>query len=83
MARSTVTLKNEGTEAVVFHVTNPNTGVVEDVPVGIGATTTRTYGGFSDGAHSVTISADGKNLLAELHVSAATLHRRSATPRRV
>ena len=57
----TITLANEGTEAVVFHVTNPNTGVVEDVPVGIGGSTTRTYGGFTDGAHSVTVTADGQD----------------------
>ena len=57
----TITLANEGTEAVVFQVTNPNTGGVENVPVGIGGSATRTYGGFSDGAHSVAITADGKD----------------------
>jgi uncharacterized repeat protein (TIGR01451 family) len=58
----TVTLSNTlGTEAVVFHITNPITNVVEHVTVGIGASTTRTYAGFSDGTHTVTITADGKD----------------------
>ena len=55
----TVTLSNTGTEAVVFQITNPITNVVENVPVGIGGSTTRTYGGFTDGTHTVTVTADG------------------------
>jgi uncharacterized repeat protein (TIGR01451 family) len=57
----TVTLSNTGTEAVVFQVTNPTTNVVENVSVGIGASTTRTYSGFNDGTNKVTITADGKD----------------------
>ncbi|MEP7113695.1 MAG: hypothetical protein ABI862_10545 [Ilumatobacteraceae bacterium] len=57
----TITLVNDGTEAVVFHVTNPNTGKVKNLRVGIHGSTTVTYGGFSDGPHSVTITADGKD----------------------
>ena len=58
----TITLKNTGTEAVVFHVTNPFTNVVSDVPVGIGATVTIPFTGFSDGPHSIVITADGQTL---------------------
>ncbi|MEP7202497.1 MAG: hypothetical protein ABI894_07805 [Ilumatobacteraceae bacterium] len=58
----TITLTNTGTEAVVFHVTNPFTGIVSDVPVGIGGTATVSYTGFSDGPHSVVITADDKTL---------------------
>lgn len=57
----TITLANEGTEAVVFHVTDPNTNVVENVTVAAGASTTRTFGGFVDGDHSVTVTADGQD----------------------
>ncbi|MEP7047112.1 MAG: LPXTG cell wall anchor domain-containing protein [Ilumatobacteraceae bacterium] len=58
----TITLKNTGTEAVVFHVTNPFTNVVTDVPVGIGATVLVPFNGFTDGAHTVVITADGQTL---------------------
>jgi uncharacterized repeat protein (TIGR01451 family)/LPXTG-motif cell wall-anchored protein len=57
----TIVLSNSGTEAVVFHVTNPNTNAVVDVPVGIGGIVPVSYTGLSDGPHSVTISADGKD----------------------
>jgi hypothetical protein len=57
----TITLANEGTEAVVFHVTNPITNVIENVTVTAGASTTRTFGGFTDGSHSVTVTADGQD----------------------
>ncbi len=56
-----VTLANTGTEAVVFHVTDPNTGIVENVSVAAGGSTTRTFGGLTDGAHSVTVTADGQD----------------------
>ncbi len=56
----TITLTNEGTEGVVFQVTNPSTGTVENVTVGVGASTTRTFGGLIDGSHSVTVTADGQ-----------------------
>ena len=55
----TITLANEGTEVVVFHVTNPTTNAVENVTVAAGASTTRTFGGFGDGVHNVAITADG------------------------
>ena len=57
----TITLANEGTEAVIFHVTNPTTNVVENVTVAAGGSTTRTFGGFTDGSHAVTITADGQD----------------------
>ena len=57
----TITLANDGTEAVVFHVTNPFTNAMEDVPVGPGASTSRTFAGFSDGINSITITADGQD----------------------
>ena len=57
----TITLANEGTEAVIFHVTNPTTNVVENVTVAAGGSTTRTFGGFTDGSHSVTVTADGQD----------------------
>ena len=57
----TITLANQGTEAVVFHVTNPTTNAVENVTVAAGASTTRTFSGFSDGPHSVTVTADGQD----------------------
>jgi uncharacterized repeat protein (TIGR01451 family)/LPXTG-motif cell wall-anchored protein len=57
----TITLANEGTEAVIFHVTNPTTNSVEDVTVAAGSSTTRTFGGFVDGTHSVAISAGGQD----------------------
>lgn len=56
-----VTLANDGTEAVIFQVTNPLTGAVEQVSVAPGAGTTRTFGGFSDGAHTVKVTADGQD----------------------
>src|SRR3954470_3044215 len=56
-----LTLSNEGTEGVVFHVTNPLTGTVEDVSVAAGASTTRSFAGFSDGPHAVAITADGQD----------------------
>jgi uncharacterized repeat protein (TIGR01451 family)/LPXTG-motif cell wall-anchored protein len=58
----TITLTNTGTEAVVFHVTNPFTNVITDVPVGIGATVNVPFNGFADGPHSVVITADGQTL---------------------
>ncbi len=56
----TITLANEGTEAVIFHV-NPTTNAVENVTVAAGGSTTRTFGGFTDGSHAVTITADGQD----------------------
>src|SRR3954468_20095495 len=56
-----VTLSNDGTEGVVFHVTNPVTGTVEDVTVAAGASTTRTFAGINDGSSFLVISADGQN----------------------
>jgi uncharacterized repeat protein (TIGR01451 family)/LPXTG-motif cell wall-anchored protein len=57
----TITLTNTGTEAVVFHVTNPITQAIEDVAVGSGGSETVSYGGFSDGSYTVTISAQGQD----------------------
>ncbi len=57
----TITLANDGTEAITFKVTNPFTGIVQDVPVGIHASTTVTFGGFSDGTHTVTVTAGGQD----------------------
>ncbi len=69
----TITLDNtDGTEAVIFHVTNPITNVVEDVTVLAGASTTRTIGGFSDGLHSVLVTADGQDFLQTFTVSCDT-----------
>lgn len=57
-----VTLANTaGTEAAIFHVTNPFTNAVEDVTVAAGGTTTRTFSGFSDGQRSVHITVSGDN----------------------
>lgn len=57
-----VTLANTaGTEAAIFHVTNPFTNAVEDVTVAAGGTTTRTFSGFSDGQRSVHITVTGDN----------------------
>ena len=61
-----ITLSNNGTEAVVFQVTNPATNVVQSVPVGIGGSTTLTFGGFTDGTHTVTITARWQGLLADV-----------------
>lgn len=57
-----VTLANTGTEGVTFAVTNPFTNVVENVVVAANGSTTRTFAGFTDGVHTVAITADGKNL---------------------
>ncbi|HEY0520214.1 MAG TPA: hypothetical protein VGC84_12040, partial [Ilumatobacteraceae bacterium] len=59
---ATTTLVNTGTEAVVFHVTNPTTHVIQDVAVGIGGSVPVTFDGFTDGSHTVTITADGQDL---------------------
>jgi uncharacterized repeat protein (TIGR01451 family) len=56
-----VTLANDGTETAVFQVTNPVTGAVEQVSVAPGASTTRTFAGFTDGAHTVRVTADGQD----------------------
>jgi uncharacterized repeat protein (TIGR01451 family)/LPXTG-motif cell wall-anchored protein len=57
-----VTLSNlAGTEGVTFKVTNPFTNMVTDVVVAAGASTTRTFTGFSDGTHTVTITVPGDN----------------------
>jgi len=64
----TVTLANDGSEGVVFHVTNPTTGTVEDVFVAAGANTTRTFGGLTDGAHSVVVTADGQDYTQQFTV---------------
>jgi hypothetical protein len=57
----TIILTNTGTEAVVFHVTNPITNAIEDVTVGAGGSVPVSYGGFSDGSYTVAISADGQD----------------------
>jgi hypothetical protein len=57
-----ITLSNvAGTEGVTFKVTNPFTNVVSDVVVAAGASTTRTFTGFTDGTHTVTITVPGDN----------------------
>ena len=58
----TITLSNTaGTEGVTFKVTNPFTNVISDVVVAAGASTTRTFSGFNDGTHTVTVTVPGNN----------------------
>ena len=64
-----ITLSNDGTEGVVFHVTNPQNGTVEDVAVAAGASAVRTFSGFTDGPHSVTITADGQDFTQSFTVN--------------
>ena len=54
----TITLTNSGTEGVVFQVTNPITNAVTDVPVAAGGNAQVSFSGFSDGTHTVTITAN-------------------------
>jgi uncharacterized repeat protein (TIGR01451 family) len=63
-----IALANEGTEAVVFQLTNPATGAVEQVTVAPGSSATRTFTGFSDGSHTVKVTADGQDFTQAFQV---------------
>lgn len=66
----TITLDNkEGTEAVTFDVTDPITQEVKHITVALGTEQTITFGGFSDGPHSVVVTADGQNFTQTFTVS--------------
>ena len=64
-----VMLANQGTEAVVFHVTDPSTLVIENVSVAAGGSTTRIFGGLTDGVHSVAVTADGQDFTQHFTVN--------------
>ena len=66
----TITLDNkEGTEAVTFDVTDPTTQEVKHITVNFGTEQTITFGGLSDGQHSVLVTADGQNFTQTFTVS--------------